>query len=75
MHAINLFNKTYDENRLKDDFADEGYGDWLKQTEEDTGVKEDPLKPTIDFFENNLEIKKLQEQIRESRQKNINQLH
>ena len=38
---IKVFNKTYDENRLKDEFADEGYGDWLKQTEEDTGVKMD----------------------------------
>ena len=30
---INIFNKSYDENRLKDDFADEGYGDWLKNAE------------------------------------------
>ena len=38
---INKFNKEYSENRLKDDFADDGYGDWLKQTEEETGVKMD----------------------------------
>jgi len=38
---INKFNKEYSENRLRDDFADDGYGDWLKQTEEETGVKMD----------------------------------
>jgi curved DNA-binding protein CbpA len=39
---INKFNKEYSENRLKDDFADDGYGDWLKQQEEEeTGVKMD----------------------------------
>ena len=40
---INLFNKTYDENRLKDDFMDEGYGDWLKNTDNDENVKMDNL--------------------------------
>ena len=43
---INLFNKTYDENRLKDDFMDEGYGDWLKNAEEETGVKMDQFNKT-----------------------------
>ena len=43
---INLFNKTYDENRLKDDFADDGYGDWLKEKEEETGVKMDQFNKT-----------------------------
>jgi curved DNA-binding protein CbpA len=43
---INLFNKTYDENRLKDDFADDGYGDWLKNAEEETGVKMDEFNKT-----------------------------
>ena len=38
---INKFNKEYSENRLKDDFADDGYGDWLKQQDEETGVKMD----------------------------------
>lgn len=38
---INLFNKTYDENRLKDDFMDEGYGNWLKNTDNDENVKMD----------------------------------
>ena len=43
---INLFNKTYDENRLSDDFADDGYGDWLKNAEEETGVKMDQFNKT-----------------------------
>ncbi len=43
---INLFNKSYDENRLRDDFADEGYGDWLKNAEEETGVKMDQFNKT-----------------------------
>lgn len=43
---INLFNKTYDENRLSDDFMDEGYGDWLKNAEEETGVKMDQFNKT-----------------------------
>tara|TARA_B100001094_G_scaffold47375_3_gene42640 strand:+ start:2027 stop:3076 length:1050 start_codon:yes stop_codon:yes gene_type:complete len=38
---INLFNKVYDENKLKDDFADEGYGDWLKKEDGDTQVHMD----------------------------------
>ena len=38
---INLFNKTYSENKLKDDFADDGYGDWFKKEEEDTSIKMD----------------------------------
>ena len=43
---INLFNKTYDENRLKDDFMDEGYGDWLKNTDNDENVKMDSFNKT-----------------------------
>jgi curved DNA-binding protein CbpA len=43
---INLFNKTSDENRLSDDFMDEGYGDWLKNAEEETGVKMDQFNKT-----------------------------
>jgi curved DNA-binding protein CbpA len=43
---INLFNKTYNENRLSDDFMDEGYGDWLKNAEEETGVKMDQFNKT-----------------------------
>jgi curved DNA-binding protein CbpA len=43
---INLFNKTYNENKLKDDFADDGYGDWLKSAEENTGVKMDNFNKT-----------------------------
>jgi curved DNA-binding protein CbpA len=43
---INRFNKSYDENRLKDDFADDGYGDWLKNAEEETGVKMDQFNKT-----------------------------
>ena len=38
---INSFNKVYDENKLKDDFADEGYGDWLKKDNGDTQVHMD----------------------------------
>ena len=43
---INLFNKTYDENRLSDDFMDEGYGDWLKNTNNDENVKMDSFNKT-----------------------------
>ena len=43
---INLFNKTYDENRLKDDFMDEGYGDWLKNTDNDENIKMDQFNKT-----------------------------
>ena len=43
---INLFNKTYDENRLSDDFMDEGYGDWLKNTDNDENVKMDQFNKT-----------------------------
>ena len=43
---INLFNKIYDENRLKDDFADDGYGNWLKNAEEETGVKMNEFNKT-----------------------------
>ena len=43
---INLFNKTYDENRLSDDFMDEGYGDWLKNTDNDENIKMDSFNKT-----------------------------
>ena len=43
---INLFNKTYNENRLKDDFMDEGYGDWLKNSDNDENVKMDQFNKT-----------------------------
>mgnify|MGYP002870426742 CR=1 FL=1 len=43
---INLFNKTYDENRLKDDFMDEGYGNWLKNTDNDENIKMDQFNKT-----------------------------
>jgi len=43
---INVFNKTYSENKLKDDFADDGYGDWLKEEEEDSTVKMDQFNKT-----------------------------
>lgn len=31
---IELFNKIYEENKLEDDFNDNGYGDWLKKEED-----------------------------------------
>jgi curved DNA-binding protein CbpA len=36
---VELFNKIYEENKLQDDFHDNGYGDWLKKEDDVKMVK------------------------------------
>lgn len=36
---VELFNKIYEENKLEDDFHDNGYGDWLKKEDDVKMVK------------------------------------
>lgn len=36
---LNEFNKIYEENKIKDDFIDDGYGNWLKENSKETIVK------------------------------------
>ena len=36
---MEVFNREFDENRSNDEFADKGYGDWFKSTNEDSQPK------------------------------------